>query len=124
MKNIVNIDTKVVCWHCDKKGFYSFEFSRMTCPRCEKQTDEEDTNGNCFCEDCGIMFDAFGCSHEEEKFNAHFISKYAYEGIIYNGMPLFESLEEWKNKIGDIMILKWVCPNEDCLEIGYHQPVL
>jgi hypothetical protein len=70
------------------------------------------------------MFDAFGCSHEEEKFNAHFISKYAYEGIIYNGMPLFESLEEWKNKIGDIMILKWVCPNEDCLEIGYHQPVL
>ena len=115
MKNIVNIDTKVVCWHCNQKGFYSFEFSSMTCPLCEKQTDEEDTNGNYFCEDCGIIFDAFGCPHKEE-YNAHFIGKYEYEGIIYNGMPLFESLEEWKNKIGDIMILKWICPNEGCLK--------
>jgi hypothetical protein len=90
----------------------------MTCPRCEKQTDEEDTKGNYFWEDCGIVFDAFGCSHEEEKNNCHFIAKYVYEGVIYNGMPLFESLEEWKNKFGDIMILKWVCPNEECLTSG------
>ena len=113
MKNIVEIDTKVKCWCCDTPGFFSFEFDNMTCPRCEMQTELEYQDFS-FCKDCGIVFDSFGCSHGEEKYNAHLIKRYEYEGEVYTGMPLFESAEEWKNKCDKIKVLDWHCPNTFC----------
>ena len=114
MKNIVEIDTKVKCWCCNNTGFFSFEFENMTCPRCEIQTELENEKEYSFCKSCGIMFDPFGCPHEEEKYNAHLIKEYEYKGYVYTGMPLFESIEEWKIECNNIKVLKWHCPNKNC----------
>jgi hypothetical protein len=115
MKNIVEIDTKVKCWCCDTTGFFSKKLDEMTCPRCEMQTDMElEYQDFSFCKDCGIIFDEWGCSHFGETYNAHLIKEYEYEGEVYTGMPLFESVEEWKDKRDEIKVLKWYCPNTNC----------
>ena len=121
MKNVVDIDTKVICGCCRESGFFSFESTTMTCPRCDMTVDS-DHDVECgndfysFCKYCGIVFDPFGCSHNDNEFlhNAHLIKEYEYKGHTYIGMPLFESVEEWKNEWENVKVLQWYCPNAVC----------
>ena len=126
MKNIDEVDTEVKCWHCKSVGYYSFEFQNMTCPCCELIADHECKvkhkngmqNGTLeelhYCDECNILFDAFGCVHDEFKYNAHLIKEYEFDGVVYKGMPMFDSLEEWREKVHLITIVKMCCPNYAC----------
>jgi hypothetical protein len=69
-----------------------------------------------YCNHCNIVFDDWGCTHAsngctDDVLNGHLICEWKYENETYIGMPQFENYEEYFNKIKNIEILKWGCPN-------------
>jgi hypothetical protein len=140
MKNIVSIDTKVKCRRCNIKGFFAATYH---CPRCDyfmgyeysnsinkdiyDEFKEDDIrNQFIFCEKCCIVFKN-GCKHmeggcDDQVENAHFISKYEYEGNVYTGMPLFENEDEWIKEAPKIKVLEIFCSNkgiDSCSKASY-----
>lgn len=68
-----------------------------------------------FCPKCLIMYD-IGCTHAirgctDDIFNAHVVSKYKFRGFIYDGMPQFNSVQEWIDLANEIEILAMTCLN-------------
>ena len=126
MKNANKIQTICKCYKCDKPGFFS-ETGDVTCPLCgardisemyEDEFPEPDIRGELFfCPTCLIMFD-LGCTHAENGctdnvFNAHVIGKWEHKttGFVYDGMPKFDSTQEWLDAGHNVNILQMVCLN-------------
>jgi hypothetical protein len=84
-------------------------------------SDEDMRHRFSYCEKCKILF-TFGCVHNElgctdSVYNAHFIQKWRDKTtmIVYDGMPQFESNDEWYDHVNDVEVLKMYCPH-----IGAH----
>jgi hypothetical protein len=69
-----------------------------------------------YCEDCKITFDN-GCHYSDPGvaddgiYNAHIIRKYMFQGDVYEGTPLFDSIDEWLDLCDKVTVLEWCCPN-------------
>jgi hypothetical protein len=126
------------CWRCKKPGYY-IEFPRggdyTTCPLCncyvEEDGDSEDGDSGgdenniyysekyeylLFCEKCKILFET-GCKHAingctDDIHNAHFIDLWKYKNQLEHGMPKFENRKDMLERLKDIEILKFSCPNK------------
>jgi len=150
MKNITDIVKvkEIRCDSCDNIGYFCWtplggEF--VTCPLCEnpdawyesEYTDKEiffidAINGNRqqvypYCAHCKIIF-YNGCIHgvngcTDNCYNGHLISKWKNlkTNEIFNGMPKFESIEEWYNNLENFEILDWKClgTNKFCEKAYY-----
>jgi hypothetical protein len=141
MKNLVQLNTLAECGLCNTRMFVSFTpngADYLSCPCCcghdfyhwadsydpdvfQKYFNDAEENDDSlfakygFCENCRIVFD-LGCVHSvngctEDCYNAHFISKNQYKNEIYDGMPQFDSVDEWYHEFPNIVILKWICLN-------------
>lgn len=130
MKNIIKCNTTQHCYSCNKQGFFTRSAYGQECPLCGcgdylSSIHHEDNiadfdieiyyNDLYFCPKCKILF-SDGCLHHElnveSTMNAHIIAKWEYKGEIYDGMPCFESIEEWVSEIKNIKVLEMVCPNK------------
>jgi hypothetical protein len=143
MKNIVEILPKTKCESCNSIGAFCYTpcgADWITCPICDGRNDlVDDTQfplyydsdnkylNNSYCSNCKIMFDV-GCTHAvngctDDCYNGHLIKKWKNikENIIYDGMPQFDSDEEWYNNAFNIEIISWYCVNnsEHCNR-GYY----
>lgn len=68
-----------------------------------------------YCTDCHVMIEV-GCMHAaggctDNDYNGHVVCKWRDKtnDIIYNGMPHFESEQEWLDKVDDVQVLNMVC---------------
>jgi len=148
MKNLIKLNTLAKCYSCNKNMFVCYTpngADYKTCPLCTRGdfynlcNEEEDKkyfekyvndNDNIytqynFCKFCKIIF-KLGCIHAQEGctescYNAHLISKYKYKDETYDGMPQFDSVDEWYNELNNIIILNWICINNSlkCNKASY-----
>jgi hypothetical protein len=97
-----------------------------TCPLCGTSSDECKLNyddypsfsdGGDVCDKCKIIYDV-GCTHAcngctDDCYNGHLVGKWKHipSNQIYTGMPQFDSTEECKVELHNIIILEWICPN-------------
>lgn len=138
MKNLIQLQTKQMCFGCKKDGYFvSFAMGGdfLYCPCCKAMITNHWVPGEewiedlveklgYFCRGCGIIFNR-GCTHTgtgaDSTSNAHVpgVWKDKKSGHVYYGSPQFESVEEFKELHADIEIIKWVCPNDGgyCEEI-------
>jgi hypothetical protein len=80
-----------------------------------------------FCDGCCIMYD-IGCTHasigcSDDVYNGHVIGRWKHKttGIVYNGMPKFDSTTEWIDSAMDVEILDMVCLNNNYhCDKSYH----
>ena len=70
-----------------------------------------------FCDKCNIMF-LLGCTHAvagctDNVFNAHFIKEWQDKrtNIVYQGMPQFDSVDDWFDHANDVVVLQMHCPH-------------
>lgn len=68
-----------------------------------------------YCNKCNILYD-IGCINKvngctSDDYNGHLVNKWKYQDIIYNGMPCFDNVEDYLEKIKYIEILEMKCPN-------------
>lgn len=140
------LPSKAYCIRCSKMD-YTIETpmggSYTTCPVCRKYVDFEDedelykkydelydncVNGdllnNYYCHKCNILFDSEihgsnGCS--EDNYTAIFISKFNWNGKIYEGMPQINAEELFSILKNDIQfeILEKVSTNTLPVPIRY-----
>jgi len=83
-----------------------------------------------FCDKYCIMYDT-GCRHavqgcSEDIFNGHLISKWKHRttGFEYDGMPQFDSIDEFRMYAEDVEILEIICPNNGIkCQKAYHQDI-
>ena len=80
-----------------------------TCPICGDYNtlDPSDLEGYYYCLSCKILYDG-GCIHSyngsnDNIFYGRLIESYQYDNIKYIGMPQFESLDECKNILQNII---------------------
>jgi hypothetical protein len=80
-----------------------------------------------YCDKCHVLSE-LGCMHSmggctDNTYNGHFIAiwKDKKTNEIYEGMPQFDNVEEWFNRVNDIEVIKIVCPNNgiDCSKASY-----
>lgn len=125
-----NIKYNTHCHSCNNVGYFCttpFGGDYTTCGSCgsfcKRLSDENDDyiiiNDEIveYCSNCKIIT-FVGCLHSENGctssvFNAHFISEWLDKKTEekFYGMPQFENLEECLEKINDIEIISFVCPN-------------
>ena len=138
MKNLLELKTLAECYSCNKNMFVCYTplgADYNTCPLCTRgdfynlcneeenkkyfkkyyNVDDNIYEKYSFCKFCKIIYEV-GCTHAlegctENCYNAHLISKYKYKDEIYDGMPQFDSVDEWYNELNNIIILEWVCIN-------------
>jgi len=124
MKNLIQLQTIQSCSKCNKSGYFVTatrgDYDYVYCPCCDYMiavhilacTDQLDGFEDYFCKNCGVLFD-YGCYHASGVHNGHFPGEWKdkQSGIVYQGSPQFESLDEYKLRRPDIEIIKWVCPN-------------
>jgi len=136
MKNANYIETINKCFCCKRGGFFVETPSGgdyNTCPLCGAYDYDGYNNTEYyhhelnFCGTCCIMYD-IGCTHAsigctDDVYNGHVIGKWKHKttDIIYNGMPQFDRVREWKDNAMDVEILDIVCLNNNyhCDE-SYH----
>jgi hypothetical protein len=130
MKNIIHLPKCASCVHCKVKGFFVDLYEDgITCPCCSftigmwkdyeqyKHIIDNIKNDASYCDDCGIIFDT--CFHSAVWsdlciLNAHFVKKWKdlRSGITYEeGMPCFDSVEDYIENIDHIHIIEWFCPH-------------
>jgi radical SAM protein with 4Fe4S-binding SPASM domain len=64
-----------------------------------------------YCHECKLTF-VCGCKCDRDlAHNAHIISKYMFNGDIYEGQPFYESIDEWLELSDKVTVLEWCCPN-------------
>ncbi len=151
MKNkVLNKSELSKCFECNGYGLFcetpqGADWS--TCPMCHSadyinkmyiENDKidskydkfiNDNNFTCFCEYCLTVFDT-GCIHifhgcTDSIYNGHLVSKWKNKvtGEIFEGMPVFDSIDEWADKYYDsVEILEWCCPGNGiaCTRNGYY----
>jgi len=147
MKNCVNTRSKVGyliecgyggdiirCPYCGKMdAFSAFNLNHMdkmpeTRDKFALKFEEDDFFKKWFyyCEDCKITFDN-GCQYSDPGvaddgiYNAHIISKYMFEGDVYEGTPLFESIDEWLDLCDKVQVLEWRCPNNGAHNFNHRK---
>ena len=109
--NITSIEhlEEELIWEYDDEGN---EISRKKHPELKYAPDVNYYN---YCKDCKVVYD-YGCLIRCECFahywNAHLISQYKFEGYVYDGMPMFDSVEEWLAMWSKVEVLQWTCPNK------------
>ncbi len=140
MKNANHIETIVKCYRCELGGFFCETPAGgdyTTCPLCSygdythidqkcydyvNSLDDNDIHAQYeFCPTCLIMYD-IGCTHAENGctdciYNGHVIARWRDKtsGHVYDGMPQFDTVEEWVADANKVEILKMVCLNN-----GHH----
>jgi hypothetical protein len=82
-----------------------------------------------YCDKCNILMNYShihannGCS--DSLYYSTFISKYSYEGIVFEGMPIFRSLESAKtlllNESLKILEMKCSCNGGYCIHASYPE---
>ena len=133
MKNTTTVPSVQKCYFCNKGGFFVYtprggDFE--TCPCCGNP-DEMSANMNLpydfdetdmrydwlFCKQCSIIY-KLGCTHAEMggtdgAYNAHVVKQWQHKvtGEVFQGMPLFESVQEWYEHVNDVLVLEEHCPN-------------
>lgn len=71
-----------------------------------------------YCVHCNIMYSIghlhvlVGCT--DDIYVGHLVSKWSYQDMVHNGMPLFDNVEEYLDKVQDIKILEMSCPHGKC----------
>lgn len=77
-----------------------------------------------YCNHCNIIFQ-LGCVHliggcTESTYNCHFIKKWKdkISNIEYDGMPMFDDVDDWFNNANNVEVLEMYCPhkNNKCKE--------
>lgn len=119
------------CYSCKKTDFFQYTPSGgdyVTCPICGTEDMKSECEQNkkvykkyfssgkwLFCNFCKIIFD-LGCRHAcngctSDCFNGHLVFKWKNKvtNEIFNGMPQFDSADEWIEN--NYEILEWCCPN-------------
>ena len=68
-----------------------------------------------FCANCKILFQ-IGCMHAEfgctdGVYNGHLIKRWKDKktNIEYNGMPIFDSVDDWFNHVNDVEVIEKFC---------------
>lgn len=90
--------------------------------------DDDNFDYPTYCDKCKIFFDT-GCKHAENgctdsTFFAKFIESFEYNGIIYDGMPLIESIKDYA-KLYKNFTFNWICTHPSnpincmCLNASY-----
>jgi hypothetical protein len=78
-----------------------------------------------FCPYCKILYYE-GCVHAENGcsasvYNGHFVKKWSWRGEVYNGMPQFDSINEWYNEIKNVEVMEVGCGNNGLhCEYGFY----
>jgi hypothetical protein len=101
----IDIDIKTLPLPTSGQGCCGFDFiistpmgaDLITCPVCGA-SDEVDCT-EYYCNKCKIFY-SFGCKHAENgctdsTFFAEFIESFEYNGVKYDGMPSFNSEDEY-----------------------------
>lgn len=134
MYNLVQLtsQTYVRCNSCQYSGLYCYtpnDADNITCPLCANiessevnkyvfvnRENKEEFVSMHLCVNCKVMF-TLGCVHckkgcIDDIVNAHLVKMYKYMGDEYEGMPLFQNVQEFHNTIKGISIVKLFCPNK------------
>jgi hypothetical protein len=138
MQNTTSFNSKTTCRHCKQPGFYSTMLTyeeEENCPCCglsdrlnisigrgamlnsKNDSDIERREKYYYCIHCK-MISTDGCMHSTNdknnifwQENAHFIIKYKYKGVIYEGSPLFENEYKFRKGVRKMKVLELYCPN-------------
>lgn len=142
MKNITELSTKEHCISCGIRGYFcesSMGRCGPSCPCCGQRHfldwgestkyrcrydagDKSDMrNRFLYCKDCGILF-ILGCIHfsrnhsnsEDVLHNAHLIQKWKDREteVEYEGMPHFETPDDWFENSNLVEVLNIWCPHK------------
>lgn len=148
MRNIQLSETKVACSHCHQKGYFTctpqYDANYNTCPLCFSPDFIDGYNSfrcgveffenvlqNChgnrelykLCPECKIVYKLDESYHNKMNENATLISKWEYDGVNYTGMPQFDTIEEWFDKINDVIVLETICPSENNVCSQYNNNI-
>ena len=108
------------CPICSKDCLCSVNNVNGKCPLSIEDGQHEETNEVHFCGDCKIIYQ-LGCihrslGHNESVYYGKLVSKYKTDkDITYDGMPIFDSIEECHNLINKLE-LTWMCMCLNCEE--------
>jgi hypothetical protein len=137
MQNTTSFNSKTTCDDCKQPGFYStlsYDVEGENCPCCGSGDRLDISIGRgamlnskngvgvdrsekyYYCIHCK-MISTNGCMHTDNEYerhwkeNAHFIIKYKYKGVVYEGSPLFENAYKFRKGIRKMEVLDLYCPN-------------
>ena len=117
MKN-VNLTSKFnKCIHCQEIDCITLNTSCIKCGNSNNITELDIIEKTpYFCEDCNILFGKCECLHLDSGFDciedvhyAIIISIWKYEGVIYEGMPSFQNIQECRDLLEEIDLLEFQC---------------
>lgn len=133
MKNITikSLNKDMGCEGCNKTSYMIYnheDMSYVSCPICGLLNVSLDEKGiflkfleevgpgiNCYCKTCNILYDYNeDCFHYELYkeiliYYGTVISKWEYQGTVYEGMIEFDNFEECMEKCSKIKILEVFC---------------
>ncbi len=95
----------------------------------EYENDMRRTHNHNFCANCKILFQ-IGCMHAEfgctdGVYNGHLIKRWRDKNtnIEYNGMPIFDSVDDWFNHANDVEVIEIFCSSDGArCNRGYKIP--
>jgi hypothetical protein len=117
MKNINLTSNFHKCIHCQEIDFITLNTSCIKCGNSNNIVEFEDLEKTpYFCEDCNILFGKCECLHMDSGFDcmedvhyAIIISIWKYKGVIYEGMPSFQNIQECRDLLEEIDLLEFQC---------------
>jgi hypothetical protein len=140
MKNATTVNKMHYCYHCKLKGFFCstpFGADYETCPCCggydflgnvtdtkydflyDAENVHDIRKKYNFCTRCNIIY-TLGCEHSDWGctdviYNCHFIKKWKNKvtETIYEGMPLFDNIDDWFNNANNVEVLELYCPHKN-----------
>ena len=110
MKNINLTSNFHKCINCQEIDFITLNTSCIKCGNSNNIVEFEDLEKTpYFCEDCNILFGKCECLHMDSGFDcmedvhyAIIISIWKYKGVIYEGMPSFQNIQECRDLLEEI----------------------
>jgi hypothetical protein len=139
MKNGLHVQKLNKCHYCNLNGFFCetpMGHDYTTCPCCngydyiscsydlnpiyfdEYNDDNDMRNLYYYCSSCKIIY-KLGCTHSshgctDDVYNCHLIKKWKNKitNIEYDGMPFFDSNEDWFKHVNDVEVLQMYCPHK------------
>lgn len=127
--SLLEYKLKAYCYNCNRYHFFIDTPSGadyQTCPNCTYEADwidnDDEDQIKYYCPECNILFD-FSHTHRvngctDDNYNALFITRYMYNDVIYEKIPVFDSLEECKSLLNSdnfkILDETCTCNNRTC----------
>ena len=123
------------CCKCKKNGYYAETKNAgddYFCPICNSiiTEDEMRIRNTMYCSKCCIPYQ-FGCTHGEngctyDTYHAMFIKKFTFDGVVYEGIPKFETYADYLSQIKKLNC-EWYCTCNgnayDCLKAVYVRDI-